>query len=89
MLHSFTGIEELELEKQEAEKMAAALKGVADQYDVKPTEKTLAWTNLITTSAMIYGTRVFAFRLRKKAEKDAGPPKPERPPGQVTPLFPG
>lgn len=75
MLAGFTHLPELEIEPSEAARMAEALKGVADQYDVKPTEKSLAWINLATAASMVYGTRIFAFRMRMAAEKAerAGP----------------
>lgn len=71
MLAGFTSVPELEIEPAEAEKMASAVKGVLDQYDIKPSEKSLAWTNLATASAMVYGTRVFAYRMRKTTERPA------------------
>jgi hypothetical protein len=75
MLAGFVAIPELEIEPSEAAQMARALKGVADQYDICPTEKTLAWTNLITAASMVYGTRLFAYRARMKTEKMETQPK--------------
>lgn len=86
MLAGFTAIPEMEIEKSEADRMASALKRVADLYDVKPTEKTLAWTNLATATAMIYGNRVFAYRMRKAGER-ATPVKSSQPQNQHRPTI--
>lgn len=85
MLAGFTHIPELEMEPSEALQMANALKGVADQYDVKPTEKSLAWINLATAASMVYGTRIFAYRMRKMGER-AETAKPTQSGATVTPL---
>jgi len=69
MAESFFSVPELGIEQKEADRLATAIKGVADQYDVKPSEKTLAWTNLATAAAMVYGTRMFAFKMRKDVER--------------------
>ena len=69
MLAGFTSVPELEIEPAEAAQMAKALKGVADQYDIRPSEKSLAWANLASAAAMVYGTRIFAYRARRKTEK--------------------
>lgn len=63
--------------------MADAIKKVADHYDTKVSEKSLAWANLVTTTAMIYGTRLFAFRTRTMAER-AEKAKPVNP--NVSPI---
>lgn len=77
MAESFFSVPELGIDTKEADRLASAIKGVADQYDVKPSEKSLAWTNLATAAAMVYGTRMFAFKVRKdmeRAEKKNQPP---------------
>ncbi len=69
MMASFTKVPELEIAPDEANKLGAAMADVSRQYNVKATEKTLAWTHLATTCAMVYGTRVFAYKMRKDMEK--------------------
>jgi hypothetical protein len=66
---SFFAIPELEIAESEAQQLGDAVKRVGDHYDVKATEKSLAWTNLMTVLAMVYGTRMFAYRARKADEK--------------------
>lgn len=85
MLQSFSGIPELGIEASEAQQMATAAKRVADLYDIKPTEKTLAWTNLAAAVAMVYGTRAFAYKARMSAEKAERAATPKTSP--VNPLH--
>lgn len=87
MMAGFTKIPELEIEPTEATQMAAALKSVADQYDIKPTEKSLAWANLVSATAMVYGTRVFAYRMRLKTEKADEKNTGAARPNVVKPMF--
>lgn len=68
MLAAATGVAEFEIEDAEAKRMADAAKRVADLYDTVVSEKTLAWSNLGAAAAMVYGTRIFAYRARRTAE---------------------
>lgn len=61
---------ELELEKEESDKLAAAAVNVAGFYNIEASEKALAWTNLAVVGFMTYGPRVFAMRLRWQTERD-------------------
>src|SRR5207237_1061404 len=70
LLSSFTKIPELEIEETEAKKIGEALKRVADQYDTVVSEKTLAWTNLVSSLSIVYGTRIFAYRARVRTDMD-------------------
>lgn len=62
-------IEELELMPAEAKSLTEAINGVAKHYPVGMSEKTLAWANLGIVAIGVYGTRVAAYGIRKKMEK--------------------
>jgi len=81
MAASFFAVPELDIEKSEANNLANAIKSVADHYDVKASEKSLAWANLVSVTAMVYGTRMFAYRARKSMER--ADTKTEKPPANV------
>lgn len=68
-LSALTKIPEMEMEEEEAKRLASATEQVAKHYNVVATEKTLAWIHLQMVMAQIYGSRMIAFRLRKKIEK--------------------
>lgn len=93
---SFTGISELELADEEAKKLSHAIGRVAALYDIRASEQTIAWTNLVVCMGGIYGTRAFAYSLRKKTESEskgaaANPSQATRTngaPGNVYPFNP-
>jgi hypothetical protein len=60
---------ELMLAPEEAQSLAAAIGQVAEHYDLGMSETALAWTNLAMVAGTIYGTRVFAYAQRTKAEE--------------------
>jgi len=70
MMASFSKIPELSLSEDEAKQLTAAINRVASFYDIGASEKTLAWLNLAVCAGGIYGTRVFAYHLRTKAEEE-------------------
>jgi hypothetical protein len=72
---SVTKIPELNLDPTEAAKLAASIANVAEQYDIAVARRTLAWMDLSVTVGGIYGTRAYAYHLRKQAEgvKKMGP----------------
>lgn len=84
MAAKFTHIDELELSDEEAKRLAEAMARVAALYDVRASEKTLAWMNLAGCVGSIYGTRAFAYSLRKNSE---GKKKPA--PAPVIPFANG
>lgn len=69
-------VPELELTEDEAKTMGRALSEVGQYYDVPMVSpQQIAWYNLATTAAMIYGSRFIAYRNRSRkeaAEKRAG-----------------
>jgi hypothetical protein len=78
MLALRTGIEELALSDDEAEKLARAAREVASFYAVLGTlsPEAAAWLNLGQTAAFIYGPRVVAGVLRKKNDaREAAEPE--------------
>lgn len=59
---------ELVLDEKEAKAMADAIAEVARYYPMTIDPKTLAWINLASCSAMIYGPRIYLISARKKEE---------------------
>lgn len=74
ILAAFIKVPELALDPREADEMAKAAANVARHYDVSASVKTLDWVNLATTCATVYGTRIYAARLRMKEEKTKATP---------------
>lgn len=63
-------VPELALSDGEAAKLSEAIGRVAALYDFGASEKTLAWVNLAVCCGGVYGTRLFAYNLRVKAEAE-------------------
>jgi hypothetical protein len=71
MLSKWIGIQELEIEDSEAEKLAAAILRVNKLYGDKVIpESVLAWGGLLMTCGAVYGPRFAAHGLRVKAEAE-------------------
>lgn len=64
---------EIALDQIEARQMAEAIGNVSRHYDIAATQKTLDWANLIMAAGMIYGTRLYAIRAKRVANKPASP----------------
>lgn len=75
MLSGF--VAELELDKDESEKLAGAVKEVGKFYGATFDPKKVAIFNLCLVAGGIYGTRFFAIRNRIAASKVARPPTPK------------
>jgi hypothetical protein len=75
ILASVTKTPEFALEMAEANSLATAIANVARHYDVGATQKTLDWTNLVSTMTVIYGTRIFAARNRLGRERAQSSPE--------------
>lgn len=67
---TFAKVPELVITDEEAKKLSAAIDRVAALYDFGATEKTLAWVNLAMCVGGIYGTRLFVYSMRTKAEEE-------------------
>jgi hypothetical protein len=64
-------VPELELDEEEAKKLADAIRRVAEFYPVALSPKKLAWAEFSFAMAGVYGPRVIA--IYKKAPKQPGP----------------
>ena len=88
-LAHFSKIPELELQGEEAEKLTKSTLDVMAHYNIVPTDKAMAWGALIATIAGVYGTRIFAYNIRKtnEAEEKRAAQKPNvhnfTPPGMM------
>lgn len=60
---------EMELDREESQKLADAVKEVGKHYSMLFDPKHVAIANLFAVSGFIYGPRIVAYRARKKAEK--------------------
>lgn len=72
MLASIVHVPELELDKEEAGKLANAIEKVSRHYPVNIAPKAVDWANLGICAVTIYGTRIAAYRFRLKAEGATG-----------------
>lgn len=70
MLAGITKVAELEMEAEEAHKLAEAGAKVARHYDMGMTSKAMDWTNLIFVIGELYGSRFVAFRIRRQMERE-------------------
>ena len=66
---SLVNIREIELSEDEAKKLSEASKEVLKHYPVGLSDKTLAWVNLAVIAGGIYGTRAWAYSVRKQSER--------------------
>lgn len=57
----------MQLTPEESRQFAESVVAVARHYDVGASAKALDWTNLLTTMGSIYGVRVMAMTVRRKA----------------------
>lgn len=85
MLASVTKTPELELNDDEAERIAKSIQNVAQYYPVYVDAKTQAWMALIMTAGAIYGSRGIAIAARMKTEANAKRPSQS---AQVFPFAP-
>ena len=64
ILATSTQIPELVLDKDEAHRVAEAIANVSRHYDMGASEKMVDWGNLFLVFGAVYGTRIWAYRLR-------------------------
>lgn len=69
---SATKTPELSLDESEAESLAKATANVLEQFDIRPDPKIEAVVGLVTTASVIYGSKYYMIRQRKKEEKENG-----------------
>lgn len=68
---------EIELDKEEAKKLGDAIKDVGKHYSMLFDPKHVAIANLMATAGFLYGPRIVAYRVRRKAER--GPENVRKP----------
>lgn len=96
MLATITSNQFLMISQEEATTLAQAIGNVARHYDIPGvSQQTLDWIGLIQCVGAIYGTRIIASQMARKANaaKDVTPKpelKPEEapPPGTTQPVMP-
>ena len=82
----FLGIEELELDDQEAKKMGEAVTELGNVYGKSISPKTMAWANLASVCGMVYGSRLIAYRHRiNSMPKPVIQPGPQKVPPRPAP----
>lgn len=64
LVATMTGIGEAQISPDEAQQLAVAVCGVCDEYDLAISGKTGAAIQLFAAAAMVYGPRVFMFKMR-------------------------
>ena len=68
---SLTKVEEIALDKSEANQLAQALAAVNVHYQKTVDPKLIAWMGVVAVAGQVYGPRVLAYRLRAATEKAA------------------
>ncbi len=68
-LAKFTGVDELEIDNEEAAMLSQAVTEVAAHYSVAIDPKVMAWIGFAGVAGAIYGPRIGAYKLRKSIEK--------------------
>lgn len=67
MLAKSSKIDELQIDEEEAEKLAKAALRVSELYEIPlPSEKVLAWIGLANAMGRVYGPRIAAYTIRQK-----------------------
>lgn len=70
---ALTKVEEIALEKSEANQLAQALAAVNVHYQTAIDPKLVAWMGVVAVAGQVYGPRVLAYRLRSATEKASKP----------------
>jgi hypothetical protein len=68
---SVTKCPELELDGEEADKLAIATKNVLRHYNIKTTQKAIDHLNLLFCAGVLYAPRVIVIKERKAKEREA------------------
>jgi hypothetical protein len=70
MLAALSSVQEINLERSEADQLAVKIGNVARHYNISGfSQQTLDWIMLIQTAGAIYGMRIMAYRIRKASER--------------------
>lgn len=75
MLAALTGVQELDIEVKEGQKLADCLKAALKFHNALISPEKLAYINLSFAVCEIYGTRALAYRMRKAEERKRMPQK--------------
>ncbi len=67
---ALTSVPEIELERDDSERLSKATVNVLNEFDFVPSPKVQAIVGLVTTAGMIYGSKYYIYRQRKIAERD-------------------
>lgn len=70
---SLTKVEEVALDKSEANQLAQALAAVNVHYQKTIDPKLVAWMGVVAVAGQVYGPRVLAYRVRVATEKASKP----------------
>lgn len=82
MASAMLGVEELQLDEDEAKQLATSINDVRQYYDASfVDEKTMAWVNLALAAGTVYGPRAIAWNVRRKKEAAMSPVSPGIRPG--------
>jgi hypothetical protein len=74
LLAGMTQIPEIAIEREQAEVLATAASEVMQHYDFGMNAEQQAWVNLMMVAGSIYGSKVFAYKIRKSQETEEGEP---------------
>lgn len=80
MAAAFAHCPEIELDENEARKIAKASRELMGFYQVELSPEKVVWMNFAGAMIGVYGPRVVAVAARKKNEKAARKPPPSQPP---------
>lgn len=80
MMSQFAGIEELQIDKSEAEMLSNAMNEVNEYYGgVIMPEWMRVWSGFAMAAGAVYGPRAMAFQIRLRKERAEGKTKEKRP----------
>jgi hypothetical protein len=65
---AFTKFDAFQIEKREADSLASSLANVSETFGWEPDPRFTAIAGLVTTSAMIYGPRIYLYREHMKQQ---------------------
>lgn len=72
LLAGMTQIPEIAIDREQAEVLASAASEVMQHYDFGMNPEQQAWVNLMMVAGSIYGSKVFAYKIRKSQEGEEG-----------------
>lgn len=76
LLAGMTQIPEIAIDREQAEVLASAASEVMQHYDFGMNPEQQAWVNLMMVAGSIYGSKVFAYKIRKSQETAEGETTP-------------